>query len=225
MTQLFNVLIVEDHPIIAETYKNILSGLTDNSNSYQFNIDIAYNADSALHKINTALKSTLYDLILLDISIPPSEDKKIMSGEDLGILIRKKSLDVKIIVITAFNDNFRLNNILKSFKPNAILVKTDIDFNILNGAIKTVLKGSPSYSMTVMNLIRNQMSYDFVLDNKDRIILYQLSIGTRMKELARIVPLSIPGLERRKYRLIEAFNVVNQNDRALVDKAQEAGFV
>ena len=113
-----------------------------------------------------------------------------MSGEDLGIEIRKKSLDAKIIVITAFNDNFRLNNILKSFKPNAILVKNDIDSKKINEAIKTVLNGAPSYSTTVMNLIRNQMSYDIVLDNKDRLILYQLSFGTRMKELAKIVSLS-----------------------------------
>ena len=76
MTQLFNVLIIEDHPFTAEAYRNILNGLTDNLNSYQFNIDFAYDAGTALNKINMAKKSSFYDLVLLDISIPCSEDKK-----------------------------------------------------------------------------------------------------------------------------------------------------
>ena len=63
------------------------------------------------------------------------------------------------------------------------------------------------------------------IDKIDRQILYELSIGTRMKDLPKIVPLSIAGIEKRKRILKEVFDVEDQGDKALIMKARELGFI
>lgn len=221
MIKPLNALIIEDHPLLTRNYKSALSLQPD----HQFNVDIAHDADTALIKIHGRDKLNFYDLVVLDISIPPSKNKLITSGEDLGLEIRKHFSQTKIIVITAYNESYRLNNIIKSINPEAFLIKCDIEFIDLVNAIKAVLKDYPYYSKTVLSIMRNRMSHDIILDNKDRTILYELSMGTRMKELAEIVSLSVPGLEGRKQRLKEAFDVRNNNDRVLIEKARKAGFV
>lgn len=225
MPELIHTLIIEDHPLVAENYKNALLLLSSDSITYQFKIEMVRNGDSALQKIEKAKKTTAYNLVFLDIGLPPSKDRTIMSGEDLGIVIKKNFPKTKIIVITGYSHNYRLHNIFRSLSPHAILVKSDIGFSDLKDAIRSVLSGIPFFSKTVAKLIRSYMSYDIVLDRKDRVILYELSKGTRMKELSEIVSLSIPGLQRRKQRLKEAFDVVNQNDRILIEKGRTSGFV
>jgi hypothetical protein len=56
-------------------------------------------------------------------------------------------------------------------------------------------------------------------------MLYELSLGTRMKDLPNIVPLSIAGIEKRKRILKEVFDVEDQGDKALIMKARELGFI
>lgn len=221
MIKPLNALIIEDHPMLTDNYKDALSQLPDQ----KFNVDIAHDADTALIKIHSRDKLNFYDLIFLDIGLPPAKNKLITSGEDIGVELRKYFSQVKIIVITAYSESYRLNNIIKNLNPEAFLIKCDIEFSDLVNATKSVLKDYPYYSKTVLSIMRNQMSHDILLDNKDRTILYELSMGTRMKELAEIVSLSIPGLEGRKQRLKEAFDVSHKNDRILVEKARKAGFI
>ena len=63
------------------------------------------------------------------------------------------------------------------------------------------------------------------MDKIDRQILYELSIGTKTKDLPNIVPLSIAGIEKRKRILKRVFDVEYQGDKALITKAREKGFI
>ena len=64
-----------------------------------------------------------------------------------------------------------------------------------------------------------------ILDEYDRKILYELSIGTRMKDLPNLLPLSIAGIEKRKRNLKRMFNVKKLDDRQLMISAKEKGFL
>tara|TARA_B100000497_G_C7333014_1_gene220131 strand:+ start:328 stop:561 length:234 start_codon:yes stop_codon:yes gene_type:complete len=77
----------------------------------------------------------------------------------------------------------------------------------------------------VIKLLRDQIVNDFVLDNYDRKILYELSIGTRMKDLPKLIPLSIAGIEKRKRNLKRMFNVKKMDDRELLISAKEKEFI
>ena len=166
-----------------------------------------------------------FDLIFLDIRIPPSDDGKILGGEDLGLKIREEHDDVKIIVLTSYNDNFLLNNIIKTINPEGFLIKTDFGFDEIVEAIKIVLIDPPYYSRSIIKLLRKQMSNDFTIDSLDRQLLYHLSIGTKTKDLPDILPLSIAGIERRKRHLKNALNTGSKDDNVLIQIAKEKGFV
>jgi len=221
----YKVLIIDDHPIIADAYKSAFEFIEAEKGKVKFKIDIVHNSDDAIKKITEASKNNGIDIVFLDISLPPSSDGKILSGEDIGIRIKQLLPDCKIIIATTFNDNYRIQVILKNVNPDGFLIKNDINKDELVTSIKTVLENSPYYSKSVLELFRKQASVDYRLDKIDRQLLYELSIGTKMKELPNIIPMSMTGLEKRKKHLKVIFDVEEGDDRALVLKAKEKGFI
>ncbi|MBJ6367685.1 response regulator [Snuella sedimenti] len=225
MTSTYNVLIVDDHPLIIKAYDSALQHISKLDPNVNFNIETAADCDSAYQKITESQNNDGIDLVFLDIKLPPSKDGKIISGEDLGLKIREELDTVKIIISTMFDDNNRLHSILKNVNPDGFLIKSELTPDTLTDAITTVLTNPPYYSKPVLKLLRKMSTSNFVLDTIDRKLLYELSRGTKMKELPNILLLSIAALERRKRILKELFNVVGKGDRALIDTAEEKGFI
>ena len=221
MIKKYKVLIVDDHPMVAENYKNAFIEASTEDNEIDFNIIIAHSSDRAMEII----ENEILDIVFLDIKLPPSSDGKILSGEDLGIKINKKHPKAKIIIATTFNDNFRINSIMKNINPDGFLIKNDIDIKEIITAIKRVVSNPPYYSQTVNKYFRRQSTNDYPVDKIDRQLLYELSIGTKMKDLPNILPLSIAGIEKRKRHLKVIFEVEGQDDKALIMVAREKGFI
>lgn len=225
MSKIYNVLIVDDHPIIADAYKSAFDFISSESENLNFNISIVNNSDDAIEKINKASKENGIDIVFLDISLPPSSDGKILSGEDIGVKIRQVLPKCKIIIATTFNDNYRIQVILKNVNPDGFLIKNDVNKNELVSSIKSILAETPYYSKSVLELFRKQSSSDYKLDKIDRQLLYEMSIGTKMKDLPKIIPMSMTGLEKRKKQLKVLFEVKDNDDRELILKAKEKGFI
>ena len=225
MSKIYSVLIVDDHPIIADAYKSAFDYISSENEELKFDITIVNNSDDAIETITKASKSDGIDIVFLDISLPPSTDGKILSGEDIGIKIRQIIPDCKIIIATTFNDNYRIQVILKNVNPDGFLIKNDVNKEELVTSIKTILEDTPYYSKSVLELFRKQSSIDYKLDKIDRQLLYEMSIGTKMKDLPKIIPMSMTGLEKRKKHLKVLFEVKENDDRELILKAKEKGFI
>ena len=186
----------------------------------------AHNCDDALKIIKEiSNKKKTLDIVFLDMKLPPSSDGKILCGEDLGLKINSLMSETKTIVSTTFNDNYRIHSIFKNINPDGFLIKNDITPEDLVTAIETIITDPPYYSKTVIKLLRKQVSNDFLLDNIDRKLLYELSIGTKMKNLPDILPLSIAGIEKRKRNLKQIFNLNGTDDKELLHVAKEKGFI
>lgn len=224
MSLQLNVLIVDDHPLIIESYKRVLEHLSQSSNN-QFITYSANSCNSAVNKIRELQPSINLDLVFLDIRLPPDEENKINSGEDLGIMLKKMFFNIKIIISTSFTDNYRLTNILKNVNPEGLLLKNDLTFESLKEAIKSVLNDTPYYSKLVLKLIRKHISRDIELDQIDRQMLYQLSLGTKTKDLPKFVHLSLAAIERRKRKLNELFQIEGRSKKTLIKCAREKGFI
>lgn len=223
MKELIKILMVDDHPMILDGYKNILTNSL--GNKLDLLIDLANNCEDALHKVESSLHSSFYNLIYLDVSLPPSPKHKLYSGEDLGIKIREISPQTKIIIMTMHSENMRVYNLMKNIQPEGLLIKTDVNPLEFNTSFEKVISGNLYYSQTVNEMLRKQFINDLVLDNIDRSILFHISKGVKTKDLANIVNLSLPAIEKRKRNIKEAIGVDQGGDLVLVEKARELGFL
>lgn len=215
------VLIVDDHPLIVDAYTSALTEVQHTEN-IQFITKVANSCDEALELLNTAAP---FDLVFLDIRLPASSDGKFLSGEDIGIYIKKHFQETKIVLSTTLNDNHRIHSLLKSLNPDCFLVKNDITPKDLIASISNTINHPPYYSKTVLKYLRQEMSNDLLLDEIDRRMLYELSKGAKMKDLPEVLPLSIAGIERRKRQLKQIFNVDSNSDLELLEQARKKGFI
>lgn len=221
----YEVLIIDEYQLTIDSYKKALKLVEGNIENILFNIKQAKTCQSALDILDTYSSKCILNLVFLDISLLPTCDKRFLSGECIGKEIKNRFNEVKIISCTSFSDNLRLNNIIKSINPNALLIKGEIDFNDVTIAINKVLLGNSYYSETVLNLFRNKLVVPFTLDSNDIKILYEISNGARMKDLLLEIPLSKAGIIKRKQIMKELFNTNTNDDRELICVAKDKGFI
>ncbi|WP_445957777.1 DNA-binding response regulator [Yeosuana sp.] len=225
MKQPYNVLIIEDHLAIVDGFKNALSSIEDNLKTVCFSVNIANDCEIAYNKIKNATTNKPIDFIFLDISLPPAMDFNILSGQDLGVKIRALMPNTKILVCTGYTDNLRLNSILKAINPEVFLIKCDVGAKEFIRSIEKLISNQTYYSQTVIDLLMKKASVNVVLDDIDIKILHEISNGARMKELVQLIPLSKSGIEKRKRKLREIFNINNDSNRELVLVARGKGFI
>ncbi len=222
MKKSVRILMVDDHPITLDGYKNILTSYKDHD--LELNIKFAYDCEQAYLSIIDSVKSHLYDIIFLDISLPSSPKFNLYSGEDLGLKIRELSPNSDIIILTMHTENFRIYNILKNISPEGFLIKSDVTTKEFFTAFIEVLNNKSYYSNSVRELMRKQFTNKLTLDQLDRNILHYLSKGYKTNELTGVIPLSLPAIEKRKRNIKESFSIVG-NDLILIEKARELGFI
>ena len=210
---------VDDHHMILEGYENVLS--RSKIKDIQLNIDKADKCDLAWVKIG----SGNYHIVMLDINFPISEGSKFLSGEDLGIKIKQEYPAIKVIVLTVLEDSFRLNNILDNINPDGFLLKGEVTAKKLIHCIEAVITSPPYYGSRISKLLHSRATHKFSLDKTDRVILYQLSLGTKTKDLPEHVNLSLRAVEDRKKKLKDIFGVKNEGNNALLEKARNSGYI
>jgi len=224
MSKIIKVLMVDDHPLIVEGYKNII--LEMENSEQQIIFESAIDLKEAYDRIEQSLRSSKpFDLAFLDINLPKYKEKNILSGEDLALFIKKVSPHTKIIFLTMHDENYRLYNLVRNVNPEGLLIKSDVGSKDLISTFNNVLDGKISYSDTVLNLMRYQITNDFALDQFDRQILFHLSTGVQTKKLPEFVPLSLPAIEKRKRNLKNYFGLDKEGDLVLIRKAKELGFL
>lgn len=224
MIEKIKILMIDDHPMIIEGYQNTL--LFTKKDNQELEIDIANNCDEAIVFMDkSVLREVPYNVLFVDISLPPSSDGSMSSGEDLAEYARKVLPNAKIIILTMFNESFRIHNIIKTIDPEGFLIKSDLTSKELASAFQAVLNNPPFYSGTVNSHIRKTIATDIVIDDKNRKILHLLSQGVKTKNLATHLDISLSAIEKRKKNLREIFEVQDGQDETLLQEARKKGFV
>lgn len=223
LMNVFQTLIIDDHPLITNAYKQSLVELGKRK-EINMQVETVSSIDEYIEFENSNSIEKI-KLVILDISLPIGENKEILSGEDIGIRLRKRFPEIKIIISTTFNDNYRVHSILKNIDPDGFLVKSDLTPKELIYALDNIIDEPPYYSSTVLKLMRKHLSNDMILDDMDRKLIYELSLGTKMKNIPKVLPLSIAGIEKRKRNLKILFNIEGEGDSGLIRIAREKGFI
>ncbi len=217
------ILAVDDHEMTTLGYKYIL----EDSEFENFNVkvEIAKSYNIGKEKIEFSSRSLQYDIILLDIQLFPTQSNDPRTGVDLGVLARQIVPGSKLVFMSSFSDNYRINNIFKTVDPEGYMVKSEIDELSLKAMVETVIDRPPYYTAGALAAIRRKMSNDIKLDDLDLKILYHLSLGVNTRDIAPLIASTNTTVEARKRQLKSIFGVKNGNDLALMEEARKRGFL
>ena len=214
------VLMVDDHPPIIEGYKSILAF---NSFGYVLNTKAAHSCEAAYKAITEA--ENPFDIVFLDVTLPPFPEKKLNSGEDLVPVVKRHHPNAKIIILTSHSESIVLFKIMKEHHLEGILVKSDFKSEELITAFDTVVKGGTYYSDTI---VKHQKSWDEkskVMDSYNRQILLLLSQGVKTKNLPNMLHLSKSAIDKRKAIIKQIFGIDKGTDEDILNEARKQGLI
>lgn len=168
-----SIAIVDDNNFLIKSVKEKLSFFDDIALSF-----FANNGLECLDKLLQADKRT--DLILMDIDMPR------LNGIETTILAKQKYPQVKIVVLTVFDDDETIFNAIQA-GADGYLLKDISAQELYNGIVQTLEGGAvmtPSIAMKTLNLLRSPlqpqtegMDGTVQLSNREVEVLEQLATG------------------------------------------------
>ena len=192
------ILIVDDHAIVRRGLKDLFEEL-DKSTV----IDEAGCGDEAIDKA----RSTRYDLIVLDISLPQRNGLEIME------ILKAETPDLKVIVLSIYPEEQYAVRAMKA-GASAYLNKDCPPEELLQAARK-VLAGGKYISANLAELFAFEMTGDVekpkhsLLSNREHEVLLKIVAGQSLGEIADELNLSAKTISTYKTRILEKLNVKN----------------
>ena len=209
MPQKIKIIIVDDHPLIKEGLKQILSFYPD--------IEIVSEGSTGSEAISI-VSETSCDILLLDINMP------VMSGLDALKIIRQTNPYLKVLLLTVENDFGTLREAI-DLKVNGYILKESAG-STLTDAIRHVYSGGNYIDQTltkhVFNIINEpsmarestskpEMPDHFsLLTEREKEILSYISKGCSNKEIASKLFLSEKTIRNT---ITSIFKKINVKDR------------
>ncbi|PII40553.1 DNA-binding response regulator [Bacillus velezensis] len=167
-----DIIIVDDQQIVREGLKMILS--------LHEEINIVGEASNGEHLLDL-LKQIRPEIILMDIRMP------VMDGIEATKLVKERYPDIKVIILTTFNDSEYIFTGLKSGADGYIL--KDSDSQEIIDSIKTACEGNillnPKVTLKVVKALNSvEHNKELVQENNEKEQLVQL-LTPREKEVAK----------------------------------------
>ncbi|MCJ7660076.1 MAG: response regulator transcription factor [Anaerolineales bacterium] len=195
------VLIVDDHPVVRHGLQSLLAGHPD--------LEIVGEAENGA-EVLPFLESHEIDVILLDIQM------KGQSGVEIARRVRRSYSEVKIIILTTYDDESYLQEALEA-GVHGFLLKS-VSHDSLPDSIRAVMSGerllSPSLVSTVVSnyqeLAQQQALQKARLDAKDLQILTAIAEGASNRDLAEHFFWSEATVKRRVQDILEKLGSINR---------------
>ena len=223
MNKNLNLLIVDDHPMLVDGYCLIFNNLIED---YSFNIYCAYNCEEAYKIINQNSKfEKKIDIALLDVSLPPYKEEKILCGGDLAIVFKDRFPTSKVVMITMHDEGIIIDKIVSKVNPECFLNKSDISFDTFSEVFKTILSGEKFFSETINKSLKEINNKKFGFDSIDYEIITLLEKGIKTKDLPNYIPITLSAIEKRKAKI--KFQVLNNsgNDEELINRIKTLSLI
>lgn len=213
---------IDDHPSMIEGYKSILSF---NDLDYEIQVTPAYNCERAYHLITDIQSKAAYDVVFIDLSLPPFPEQNLHSGHDLATLVRMYMPSSKIIILTSHIEAFLLYKIHREIEPEGFLVKSDFTAEELLNAFNKIVAGNKYRSRTVQQNITDLMANDFLLDEHYQQIITLLAQGIKTKNMPEYINITLSAIDKRKAHIKEFFNIEKGSDEDIIKEAKKRGLI
>ena len=218
-----NILIVDDHPLNVESYAVLLATA---ENTKEAQLHQAFDCKQAYEIISNLKNSkTKLDIALIDISLPPYEEKELYSGDDLAELIQEFFPHCRIVIISMHNEPAWVHRIINRIQPQVFIAKSDMNFGLISEMIKDIHKNQLFYSQTIAAAQLTPQIQNLDWDKHDIQILELIGKGIMTKDLPNLIPLSLSAIEKRKNNMKKQLLFKGGSDIELLNSAKNAGIV
>ena len=166
------------------------------------------------------------DLILMDIEMPK------MNGIEATEIIKQKYPQIKIIMLTVFDNDENIFNAIKA-GADGYLLKEVNPRDLQQGIIETINGGAtmtPSIAMKTLKLFRNPVTFDpsvpkedINLTTREIEVLDQLSKGLKYKNIAENLFLSEGTIRKHVENIYNKLKVHNRLEA--IQKAKNNNFI
>nr|WP_299207146.1 response regulator transcription factor [uncultured Brumimicrobium sp.] len=203
---MIRIAVAEDNLFLAKAIKEKLELFED--------IKLKFIAENGAELIEMLEKDLNVDVILMDIQMP------VMDGIKATEIIHAKHPQIKIVMLTVFNDEESVYNAI-SAGANGYLLK-DTEPEILFAGLKEVLNGgatmNPSIALKTLNLLRNPKKEKIEVETKkeesltkrELEILKQVSRGLNYKQIAANLMISPSTVRKHIENVYKKLNVHNK---------------
>ncbi|MFD2826318.1 response regulator [Leeuwenhoekiella polynyae] len=206
------IAIVEDKLFLARALAEKLSFFDEFSLKF-----IAENGADLLNKLDS---NSNIDLILMDIEMP------ILDGIEATALVKQRFPQIKIIMLTVFDNDEHIFSAIKAGADGYLLKETAPD--ILEKGVKETLSGgaamNPSIAMRTLKLLRNPSSVNSLnereeisLSSRETEVLEQLSKGlsyTRIAENLFLAPSTVRKHIENIYKKLQVHSKIEAIEKA-----------
>ena len=208
------IWILEDHQVFAKQIRRLIDGEDDLECSYHFSTP-----DEFFDKLK--FTSDYPDVLLLDLGLPR------MDGLEVLVRLRKILPDLKILILSAFDDRERVYRAICNGASGYLLKTADPD-EILDG-IHDVIHGAAALSSAIATMILTGFSKHGpvqeveALTNREEEVLKALVQGYSKKEIGDELSISAHTVDMHLRSVYRKLHVRTQTEA--VSKALRQGIV
>lgn len=199
--KMIKVLIADDHPVVLEGLKFIISQTSDIVVK-----DEARDGEEVIDKV----KRNFYNLVILDFSMPKKDGLEVIK------VIKKIKQYIPILVLSIHPEEFYAIKCIQE-GASGYLTKESIPEELIK-AIRRVAQGrmyitssvAENIACSLSNLKRSNIQSK--LSNREFQIMCLLASGKRIKEIAQSLRLSINTVSTYKSRILIKLNLKNTSE-------------
>ncbi|WP_010249823.1 response regulator transcription factor [Myroides injenensis] len=187
---MIRIAVVDDHKLFRKSFLRLLSQIED--------VEVLFDCSNGI-ELFEKLKTTSVDIVFLDIQMP------IMDGYQVASLLEKNHPEIKILVLTSFDDSYSIERMLK-YNIAGYLTK-----NISFSKLKTAIYGAKSDGIyydnqiqDIVDQIEDQKSSQYVIFSDKEIEIIKLyAMQYTVKQIAEMLNLSTRTIEKYKETLMQ----------------------
>lgn len=207
---MIKIAITDDHPLLSEGLKNILS------KEELLEVVGCYPDAATMHK---ALADGPIDVLLLDINLPDANSIELIKP------LRLKYPEMRIIVISVHNEYAVINSVLQEGAQGYIQKNASVE-EIVAG-VDQVIKGNKFLCSQTKNIVERKSKDELKsvpkLTRREKEVLTEASLGLTTGQIAEKLFISPHTVESHRKNLIEKFD--SKNLSSAIKLALEYGLI
>ncbi|HPX51609.1 MAG TPA: response regulator transcription factor [Deltaproteobacteria bacterium] len=201
---MIRVLVVDDHPIVREGLKQILSDTED--------ILVVDEADSGQAVLSSAARSN-FDVVLLDISMPGRDGLEVLRE------LKQQKPKLPVLILSMYPEEHYAVRVLRA-GASGYLTKSSAPDELIS-AIRKVASGRKYISSTLAERLIYELDREAdrpmheVLSDREYQVMHMISTGKSVKEIAEALGLSVKTVSTYRSRIMEKMNMKNNAEIVL----------